>query len=252
MSQLLVSVRNVAEAAEALAGGADLIDVKEPQRGSLGPVDPETQRAIVRFIGGRRRISLALGELDDAQNVLSRVDVAALSFLKVGLAGWARRDWPAALRVLTRSVASLPAASFVAVAYADHQRADAPSPDEILDFTVTYGLGAWMIDTAIKDGTSLFSWCSPESLQRWGRRCQQAGIPWAVAGSLRLEDVDDLRELAPSWVAVRGAVCPKGRNGMLCRSRVSIWVERLKIPAGRTVTASANSRSLQHVPRRHH
>ena len=33
---LLVSVRSAAEAATALAGGADLIDVKEPSRGPLG------------------------------------------------------------------------------------------------------------------------------------------------------------------------------------------------------------------------
>jgi uncharacterized protein (UPF0264 family) len=36
MTGLLVSVRDAAEAADALAGGADLIDVKEPNAGSLG------------------------------------------------------------------------------------------------------------------------------------------------------------------------------------------------------------------------
>ena len=36
MTKLLVSVRDAAEAIDALAGGADLIDVKEPLAGSLG------------------------------------------------------------------------------------------------------------------------------------------------------------------------------------------------------------------------
>ena len=38
-SRLLVSVRSAAEAEIALHGGADLIDVKEPTRGSLGRAD---------------------------------------------------------------------------------------------------------------------------------------------------------------------------------------------------------------------
>ena len=36
--QLLVSVRSAVEVAPALAGGADIIDAKEPDRGSLGAV----------------------------------------------------------------------------------------------------------------------------------------------------------------------------------------------------------------------
>ena len=45
--QLLVSVRDLGEAAAALAGGADLIDVKEPIRGPLGRADEATIRGIV-------------------------------------------------------------------------------------------------------------------------------------------------------------------------------------------------------------
>ena len=36
---LLVSVRSADEAIAALAGGADVIDVKEPNRGALGAAD---------------------------------------------------------------------------------------------------------------------------------------------------------------------------------------------------------------------
>jgi uncharacterized protein (UPF0264 family) len=48
MTRLLVSVRDAWEAGEAAAGGADLIDVKEPRFGSLGAASPETWDA-VRF-----------------------------------------------------------------------------------------------------------------------------------------------------------------------------------------------------------
>jgi (5-formylfuran-3-yl)methyl phosphate synthase len=62
-TRLLVSVRNPAEALAALAGGADLIDVKEPARGPLGRAGDAVITAVVRCIAGRRPVSAALGEL---------------------------------------------------------------------------------------------------------------------------------------------------------------------------------------------
>ena len=45
--QLLVSVRSAAEVEAPLGGGADIIDAKEPDRGSLGPVPPATLAEIL-------------------------------------------------------------------------------------------------------------------------------------------------------------------------------------------------------------
>jgi uncharacterized protein (UPF0264 family) len=42
--RLLVSVANAAEARTALEGDADIIDVKDPSRGSLGMADASVQR----------------------------------------------------------------------------------------------------------------------------------------------------------------------------------------------------------------
>ena len=49
--RLLVSVRDAVEAEAALAGGAHLIDVKEPARGALGRADDATIAAVVRRWG---------------------------------------------------------------------------------------------------------------------------------------------------------------------------------------------------------
>src|SRR5207244_7336185 len=46
MTGLLVSVRSAAEAETALAGGADVVDVKEPRRGALGPADPSVWKQV--------------------------------------------------------------------------------------------------------------------------------------------------------------------------------------------------------------
>jgi hypothetical protein len=76
MTRLLVSVRNAWEAGEALAGGADLIDVKEPRRGSLGAASPATWLDVRQALSraalkeepqtGSVPLSAALGELLEA------------------------------------------------------------------------------------------------------------------------------------------------------------------------------------------
>src|SRR5436309_16136851 len=60
---LLVSVRSSEEAIAALEGGADIIDVKEPRRGSLGAADPGTVSEIIRVINRRAPVTAAFGEL---------------------------------------------------------------------------------------------------------------------------------------------------------------------------------------------
>ena len=105
-TQLLVSVRNPTEAAAALAGGADLIDIKEPVRGSLGRADDAVIAAVVRCLAGRRPVSAALGELSAAAVVRA---LPGLRYVKCGLAGCgAGGAWEQSLANLYAAVANLP------------------------------------------------------------------------------------------------------------------------------------------------
>ncbi|MBV9124193.1 MAG: hypothetical protein JO112_12620, partial [Planctomycetes bacterium] len=63
MAGLLVSVRSAVEAEAALAGGATLIDVKEPAHGSLGRALDAILEEVVACVGGQCPVSAALGEL---------------------------------------------------------------------------------------------------------------------------------------------------------------------------------------------
>src|SRR5699024_7424313 len=135
MTRLLVSVRSAEEAGSALAGGADVIDVKEPSRGALGAAEPSVWREIVRLVDGRAPVSVALGELRDFQAESADSDFASclrgVRWAKLGLAGCARlpdwgKRWRAAIGSLPEQVQS------VAVIYADWRSADAPAPEAVL------------------------------------------------------------------------------------------------------------------------
>ena len=63
--RLLVSVTSGHEAAEAIAGGADIIDAKDPSRGALGAVGPDAWAGIRRVCAHPIQTSAALGDLGD-------------------------------------------------------------------------------------------------------------------------------------------------------------------------------------------
>jgi uncharacterized protein (UPF0264 family) len=214
MPRLLVSVRDASEAVAALAGGADLIDVKEPANGPLGRSDPPVIESIVNVVAGRVPVSAAFGELELRPCGLS----ANLAFVKFGLAGWGQRDWPSAWDCV-RAQLPVPCAP-VAVAYADWQFADAPPPDEVAEIAIERRFGALLIDTFEKNGATLLDRMPIVAIASLTDRCQLAGVPVALAGSLGIAEIEQLRDLAPDWFAVRGAACRRGRGSNIEESRV--------------------------------
>jgi uncharacterized protein (UPF0264 family) len=217
MSRLLVSVRSVAEALAALDGGADVIDVKEPAHGSLGAAKAETVVAIVAAVAGRRPVSAALGELRD-WNATATVPTLDLTFVKWGLSQCRGTDWPAWFRRAARQVPGR--CRPVVVAYADADRAAAPPLEAIVAFAQAESFPL-LVDTFIKDGSTLLDWRSRVQLESLVRDCRSQGIPLALAGSLTAHQLRELASLTPDWFAVRGAACQAGdRAAEVSRHRV--------------------------------
>ncbi len=227
-----MSVRSVAEAEAALAGGAALIDVKEPVRGALGRADDTVIAAVVRAVAGRCPVSAALGELAEEPRV---PDVPGLAFAKWGLARMVAADWrPRLAAAVVELRRTLPGCRAVATAYADAARAAAPAPEAVAGFAAEAGCGAFLIDTWRKDGTTLLNWLPVERIAELCRFCEQAGVAVALAGSLTAETIVELRGLLPHWFAVRGAACPDGRGGSVDAGAVRRLVETVKQITSRT------------------
>lgn len=208
MTQLLVSVRSAAEAEAALRGGAALIDVKEPALGSLGRASATTLAEVVHAVASRCPVSAALGELREPFDPpLS----PSLAYVKWGLAD-CRADWQRLLgRAMRCLVECLPNCRIVAVAYADWRQAHAPPPEEVCSFAIENSMGAFLLDTWQKDGSTLLDGLSIEEIERLHERCRSGEVPIALAGSLGVAEITTLLPLRPEWFAVRGAVC-QGRQ----------------------------------------
>lgn len=218
MTKLLISVRNAAEAQIAIAGGADLIDVKEPTRGSLGAADLASIEAVVRQVAGRVPLSAALGELLLGSSLPAAFS-GRLQFAKFGLSGCSlQADWPARWQ---QAISQLPrGVTPVAVAYADWQGAFAPDPWQVLAHAKQVGCGAMLLDTFDKSQGSLMQHCTTVELTQLFITVQRNGLQCVVAGSLGLGEIAQLLPLAPDYVAVRGAACIGDRTGRLHAERV--------------------------------
>jgi uncharacterized protein (UPF0264 family) len=240
---LLVSVRDAGEAEAALAGGADVIDVKEPARGSLGAADAAVVAAVVSAVAGRAPISFAAGELVEwSTGSLQRYFAAiggGAAYCKFGLAGcraeadWLER-WRQAAAMLGGGIQP------VAVAYADWPAAAAPPPDQILCHAAAIGCAALLVDTWDKQRGTLLDHWSVAEICAFGQRVRDARMSWALAGSLAGSQLAQAAECRPALVAVRGAACDGGRNGRVSAARVAIVRAAVD---GRGVTSCCHSGS---------
>lgn len=220
MTKLLVSVRNVSEAFAAVAGGAELIDVKEPSRGALGAADSSVWQAVRAAIGEQCLLSVALGELLEPGLMHQLEGAAVANYAKVGLSqcgsrlGW-EQTYHAHLARLPQQVRR------VAVIYADYEAADAPRPEAILAAAPHLGCQTILIDTFDKSHGNLLRYLSLRQLASLLDRCHQRQLQLAVAGSLDANLFGQLRNLNFDWLAVRGAACEGGRSGQVVTQRVA-------------------------------
>lgn len=225
MAKLLVSVRSANEALLAFTAGADIIDVKEPDLGSLGRAEVSTWRQVRSVLPASVPLSVALGELNKwveaVEHALPADAWNGLSFRKLGLAG-VSPDWQETWRGLRLRLGNEQGPPWIAVAYADWLAARAPDPDAVLEAAgeATEIIGI-LVDTWSK--TAPFQvdagWID------WAHRVRQAGLMLAVAGGLDRRSIPALAALAPDVVAVRGAACVGGsRRAAIDPDRVSALV----------------------------
>jgi uncharacterized protein (UPF0264 family) len=195
-----------------VAGGADIIDVKEPSRGSLGCADVSVWQAVRASVPSSIPVSVALGELNEwlgqEPRRIPRSAWSGIEYCKLGLAGapsdWVER-WAGVRRELRNGASSFP--DWVAVVYLDWQAARAPHPDAIIDAALGPSeFPVVLFDTWSKSAKVLLD----QSWKRRVERVRDSGRKSALAGSLDLAAIDRLRAWQPDILAVRGAACAGG------------------------------------------
>lgn len=229
--RLLVSVRDGAEAERALAGGCDILDVKEPARGSLGMADPQRISDVMRIASGpasAMRVSVALGDAvdwDDGRSATELCEVLSASnsaFAKLGTAGMRQNSgWIEHWNSVRERLGGSRVAHWIIVAYADAWPANGPLVGDVLAAAESLGCAGVLIDTFSKSRGGLFDWLPVDLLADLSTRAREAGLLFAIAGKLQKSDLARVACVAPDIVGIRSAACREGmRSGPVCSDAV--------------------------------
>ena len=229
--RLLVSVVSASEARRALAGGADIVDVKDPGEGALGAPAPRVLSEVVEAVGGRAPVSAALGDLPDLPHTAALAARGAVAcgaaYVKVGLRGV--RDLDRAVAMMSAVAGAVgPQTAVIAAAYADAGALDpaALAPAWLPELVERTGIAGALVDTCVKDGRGLYAWMSELELAHLIARTRAVGGSFGIAGQLR---VGELRRVDADVVGVRSAVCRGGdRSAQLDTDLVAAAVASLR------------------------
>ena len=230
--ELLISVVGEHEVEAAVSGRADIVDVKNPREGSLGANFPHVIRRVREITPAGVPVSAAIGDVPNLPGTAALAAAGAagcgVQYVKVGLLG--PRDHDEAFALLSAVCRAGhdqdPRVRIMATAYADAGKTGSLPPLELPAVAAEAGADGCMIDTALKSAGTLLTELGAAELEGFVARCREAGLLCALAGSLRVADMERLRELAPDIVGFRGAACRDGRrDGSVDREAVLMLKE---------------------------
>jgi (5-formylfuran-3-yl)methyl phosphate synthase len=214
MSRFLASVSNLQEAEMAFPH-ADILDLKNPLQGALGALPVAEIKDIVRYVDGRKPISATIGDLPmEPKQVLAAIQAVAatgVDIVKVGMFPGEQLACIDAISVVAKSGTKV-----VAVLFADSPQASLP-----LNVFSQAGFYGVMLDTAIKNGSSLLDHQGLLELQGFVNEAADLGLISGLAGSLKALHVETLSPLKADYLGFRSALCQHG-NRMTTISAVQV------------------------------
>jgi (5-formylfuran-3-yl)methyl phosphate synthase len=206
MTLFLASVRDAAEAELAIGAGADIIDLKDPDKGALGALAFDAIAECVRCVAHRNPVSATIGDLPlEAETIrdaaLSTADLG-VDYVKLGL--FPGSDAELCLSRLRNDTRRL---RLILVLFAD------ALPDfDAIGLAAKIGAAGIMFDTLGKGSGALPDYIPPAGLAAFVAAAKAARLSVGLAGSLRAEHVPSLLALEPDLLGFRGALCRAGER----------------------------------------
>jgi uncharacterized protein (UPF0264 family) len=246
--QVLISPVSLEEAATIIDAEVDIIDIKNVNEGSLGAQFPWNIKEIVALLHNNGiTASATLGDLPykpgTAAQAAYGVANCGADYIKAGLHGLntyeQALDMMVAIRRAVRMVSKT--AWVVASGYADYRRFDGLKTWDLVRAAKAAGCDVVMVDTAIKDGKTLFDVLSLAEIEDFVGMAKEAGLLVALAGSLKLAHMDRLLKIQPHIIGVRGAVCEgpdRHSNISLAKTKAFMHLVRSSVTSGQTTTVA--------------
>lgn len=235
--KLLVSVKSVDEVEAVVEGGADIVDVKDPETGSLGLPDLDVVKYVVSKVRSSwdKEVSIALGDINKYDRMLKYVVFVGCAlgadYVKIGLA---TNSFDMATKIAKEAkdvVSSFKKTSLVVVGYADYAYVNTLEPLKVIDIATKVEADGVMIDTLRKNGLSTFDLLSINYIHTFVEKAHSQDFITAIAGGIKIFHLSLCAKLGFDVVGVRGSVCAGGRSDKVSRELVQLFrkeIDRLK------------------------
>jgi uncharacterized protein (UPF0264 family) len=202
MTGMLASVTSIEEASLVMNEGVDIIDLKNPYKGALGALETNTVAEIVASVDGVIPTSATVGDIEPNDSSLydSIINMAntGVDFVKVGLFdNHATRQFIQVVNNAAKQNIKL-----IVVLFAENI-SSLNSLDELMESDIK----GVMLDTKNKSDKNLCSLLNLQVLDEFVRMAKAHGLLTGLAGSIRLEDIEDLLDIKPDYLGFRGALC---------------------------------------------
>ncbi len=227
MTGMLASVRDLEEAKLVYQGGADIIDLKEPNDGALGAVPLSQIHRVVDDLWEKCVVSATIGDLPaDSVQINEKVIQTAetgVDYVKVGMFSDRHIETclPSLVHCTNKGIA------VIAVFFADMEF----DVDFAIQIAADARLKGVMLDTARKGSGSLLTHRNILQLEYFVNRAKQNDLLTGLAGSLTKEDIPTLLKALPDYVGFRTALCnSKLRTGSLNQQAIQSVREFIPIP----------------------
>ncbi|MFW9988485.1 MAG: (5-formylfuran-3-yl)methyl phosphate synthase [Candidatus Odinarchaeota archaeon] len=225
--RILISIRSFEELKTAIDGGADIIDLKNPDEGSLGAPFPWLIKKI-RNYSNDFTLSVAIGDMPNLPGTASLASSGAAlcgaDIIKVGLYGPRNfKEGVKLLKSVRKTIKDINQNIFVVGAgYADFTSFNGIDSLDIPTICNQAGADIAMLDTYSKNGQKLFDFIDSDKLRIFIDKTHQSGLLAALAGSLGLNDIIKVNELGADIIGFRGAACSESdrKNGIVEINRV--------------------------------
>lgn len=220
--KLLISIWYPSEVPSALRGGADIIDVKNPSRGSLGAPSFKVVREVTEKFRGIRELSAAVGDVTCCPEMAALAAYAlsklGLDYVKIGLQVSDEGEGLEIVREVVETVGSL--SKVIVVGYADYGRAKALPPLKVVEVAYRGDAYGVMIDTRIKDGLTSLDILPMNYIREFVEKAKETNLLKAFAGGLRKEHLAKILNLGFDIIGFRTAACESGRLGRISENKV--------------------------------
>lgn len=214
--KLLVSIVNIDEARIALKAGCDIIDIKNPDEGSLGANHPKVIKEIVKSVGKFKEISATIGDLPNLPGTASLAAYGAASlgvkYVKAGMYGVKEvEDAIKLARWISEAIRSLPRkVNLILCGYGDANFIGSVHPKYLNYIACKSDADGILIDLKSKNSKTLFDYLNYEELSCIVNEAHNAGLTVALAGGLSRDHVYILEKLGIDIMGVRRSVCTDG------------------------------------------